>query len=482
MQMTQQPSPQTQREKSTITPPAIVRAETNFLRFPFFALSTKNIHHIDFREVTGSRVIKTEAGESTVDFMYRVSRNTDHVFPGQLSRKIHFALLAIMAKQAAEPANPIRFTWRQLAREMGVSYAGGKMIRDMKQAIRSTHGAIIRTDHALIDGAAEGRPTIKRERGLHLYEDYCFQDETMSDGSTIDRNEVTLASWYFNNLKARYIQPLDFDLWLDLNKQTPIASRLYEYLVFVFGRNDFRKISYDKLAASIPLTPVTSLTRMKRQLEPAFSALRNSGLLKRSSWTTGKYGQAIISFQKGESMKRAVTKLMEFGDDVESEPASVSTRESLNDMTPTDRFIVDYYERRFGIDHVVTAKERKLIGPLTEQHGLDELNRQLPKLVRRMKQEFPTGATIMAAGNILLQLLASQKRTCSPATMTDDLAPSNQDKRDRRQQLDAHWATLSDDQRSQVKQVVIARLGNKSQTTGFQLMLLHEAYRLFFES
>ena len=133
----QKPLARSVNSKPTLTPPTIVRAETNFLRFPFFALSTKNIHKIDFREVTGTRKIKTEKGESTVDFTYRVSRNTDHVFPGQLSRKIHFALLSIMAKQGPDPINPIQFTWRQLAREMGVSYGGGKMIREMKQSIRS---------------------------------------------------------------------------------------------------------------------------------------------------------------------------------------------------------------------------------------------------------------------------------------------------------------------------------------------------------
>ncbi len=81
--------------ESSITPPLILRAETNFLRFPFFTLSSKNIHQIDSREVTGPRKIKTESGDSKeLEFLYRVSRNSDHMFPGQLSRKIHFALLS----------------------------------------------------------------------------------------------------------------------------------------------------------------------------------------------------------------------------------------------------------------------------------------------------------------------------------------------------------------------------------------------------
>ena len=272
-------------QKSTST---VIKAKTKFLRFPFFALSTKNIHRIDFREVTGTRKIAGAEGESKqVDFTYRVSRNTDHVFPGQLSRNIHFALLSIMAKQGMKPKNPVQFSWRQLAAEMGVSYSGGRMIRDMKLAIRSTHGTIIRTDQALIDGTMAERPTIRRERGLQLYQDYTFHDETRDDGSTCDRNEITFSDWYFNNLQARYVQPIDFTVWQTLNRKTPIGSRLYEYLTFVFGKQNFRRISYAKLAASIPLSEVSELARMKRQLTPALTVLKELKLLKRVNWTTG---------------------------------------------------------------------------------------------------------------------------------------------------------------------------------------------------
>ena len=403
-----------------IASPAIVRAETNFLRFPFFALSTKNIHNIDFREVHGTRKVKTEAGESTVDFSYRVSRNTDHVFPGQLSRKIHFALLAIMAKQGPVPENPVRFTWRQLAREMGVSYGGGKMIREMKDAIRSTHGTIIRTDQALIDGTMDDRPTLKRERGLHLYDDYLFQDETLADGTTKDRNEVTFADWYFNNLKARYIQPLDFDLWLRLNAKTPIASRLYEYLVFVFGKNNFRRISYRKLAASIPLTEVTSLSRKKTQLEPALKALKDEQVLKRSTWTTGKYGDTIIQFERGESLKANTSSLATENPDDE---VTVSTAESHNAVSPTDRIIIEYYKKRFGSDHLVTEKERKFIRPLIDRYGLEELQSKLSRVVRRMKSEFAAGATILAAKSIFEQELSVSRKAQDTEQLSNRMNP-----------------------------------------------------------
>ncbi|MEL7496563.1 MAG: hypothetical protein AAFN77_03070 [Planctomycetota bacterium] len=463
----------------TVTPPAVVRAETNFLRFPFFALSTKDIHRIDFREVTGTRTIRTKMGESTVDFSYRVSRNTDHVFPGILSRNIHFALLAIMAKQSAVPQNPIRFSWRQLAREMNVSYAGGKMIEDMKQAIRSTHGTVIRTDHALIDGTQSDRPTIRRERGLYLYQDYLFQDESHSDGSTVDRNEITLSDWYFDNLKARYIQPLDFNLWLVLNKQTPIASRLYEYLTFVFGTGSFRRISYDKLAASIPVRPQKHQSKMKLQLEPAFLALKKSKVLKRVNWTKGVYGDVIVEFQRGESLSTNTSPLLQANSN--SDTVSFKTKDSFDNQPPTDRFICQYYQQRFKVEHVVSQHERTRVAPYIERFGLSRLQEVLPKLVRRMKSEFPKGNSVLAALTILEQLLADRKTTPSKPSPADP-QPSPVDRKRGRAELESKWASLTTQQQTQVTNIVVARLGKQSDSTGFRLMALHEANRLFFES
>src|SRR4051812_16961528 len=95
----------------------IVQAETNLLRFPFFALHTKGLRDVDFKEVRGTRVENGKAHE----FLFRVARNTDHVYPGPLSRKAHFALLSLLRQQGFPFRNPIAFTWRQLAREMQIA-------------------------------------------------------------------------------------------------------------------------------------------------------------------------------------------------------------------------------------------------------------------------------------------------------------------------------------------------------------------------
>ena len=283
----------------------------------------------------------------------------------------------------------------------------------------------------------------------------------------------------FNNLKARYIQPLDFDIWLELNRKTPVASRLYEYLIFVFGRSNFREISYEKLAASIPLTKLKEKSRMKQQLDPALKALTNRGLLKQTKWTTGKYGNPVIEFQRGDLMNRIKSPIAICESD--SNDIAVQTNETYNEASPTDRFICDYYQKRFGTEHTVTSKEQNFVRPLIDRHGYEYLNRQLSKLVRRMKQEFPAGASMMASATILNQLLATKTK---PKPVKPEVSKdcSTQDRKQRREQLESQWANLTFQQQATIEEAVAFRLGKKSDSPGFRLMALHEADRVFFES
>src|SRR5450631_1520778 len=141
------PSARTETDVAThraATSRSIVQVQTNLLRFPFFSLHTKGLRDIDFKEVRGTRV---ENGQ-THEFVFRVSRNTDHLFPGPLSRKAHFALLSLLRAQGFPFRNPVAFTWRQLVREMGLAYGGATTINRLKDALQSTLGTMIKSSYA----------------------------------------------------------------------------------------------------------------------------------------------------------------------------------------------------------------------------------------------------------------------------------------------------------------------------------------------
>ena len=117
-------------------------------------------------------------GES-YDFEYRITCNSDDLYPGQLARKVHMGLLRLMqSKQAFPFANPIEFTWRELMDTIGVVPVAGR-IKQLKQAIRSIEGTRIRSKFALKN--AHGKHLKSRERGYGLYSEYVFFDELMPD-------------------------------------------------------------------------------------------------------------------------------------------------------------------------------------------------------------------------------------------------------------------------------------------------------------
>ena len=151
--------PPESRPKRETESRSIVQVETNLLRFPFFSLHTKGLDAIDYKEVRGTRV---ENGQ-THEFIFRVSRNTDHRYPGPLSRKAHFAILSLLRQQGFPFRNPVAFTWRQLVREMNVAYSGSTTIARLKDALLSTLGTMIKSTYALKFGPSrESLPARER--------------------------------------------------------------------------------------------------------------------------------------------------------------------------------------------------------------------------------------------------------------------------------------------------------------------------------
>ena len=147
--------------RRNIVPREIIQAEANLLYFPFFALHTRGLNDRKGIEVTGRKNDHT--------FRLRITRDTDSCYPGPLARKLHFALLSILfdPQQSSFPVeNPIRFTWRELAHRAGLKWSGSRTINRLKAAIDSTHGVVIRTNHALISRIGnEKKPLPKSQRG-----------------------------------------------------------------------------------------------------------------------------------------------------------------------------------------------------------------------------------------------------------------------------------------------------------------------------
>ena len=196
----------------------------------------------------------------------------------------------------------------------------------MKDAIKSIHGVLIHSEHALIDG--ESRNAVHRERGLHLYSQYVFQSELLPDGRLADCNYVHFADWYLNNLNAFYSVRLNYDLWKRLNKASPIASRLYEYVTFLFGTQNVRQIGYQKLAKCLPVEVQTRPSHAMKQFAKPLELLKEEGIVSSFNWKRGVEG-LIIELRRSKKNPTS-----ELADSLDPSEEITSTTESL-DQIPT---------------------------------------------------------------------------------------------------------------------------------------------------
>jgi hypothetical protein len=446
-------------EKKASAARAIVQVETNLLRFPFFSLHTKGLRAIDFKEVRGTRM---ENGQ-THEFIFRVSRNTDHFYPGPLSRKAHFAILSLLRQQGFPFRNPVAFTWRQLVREMNVAYSGATTIDRLKEALLSTLGAMIKSTYALKFGPSrESLPT--RERGYTLYTECLFSNDPLPDGTLADRNFVTLADWYLANLNALYAAPIDYTMWNRLNDQSPLASRLYEFLLFNFSVGiDTFTINYPKLCQFLPAKVEAYASQAKEQLAPAFRLLTEEGIVGGVVWQTASQGELQLQFTRGVRMTDSTVSSVQPAERSELFE-TVTTKEGTHQHSPAERLVREFHgawsgeKERSGSPGEIDAAKTCL-----ELYGLDLAMQLLPKVVKRMREQFPEAKTFGATRSYFAEIHADHLKR---DRLIEKAKAANLDSRQeaeaesrrarRRSRLEGIWSEVPESERAAISKKVMA--------------------------
>ncbi len=110
---------------------AIIRAEATLLRIPLFGLAVKGSAQLDGIEFRFHR----RRGDQTLEAVIRTERDEKTPYPGPLSRRVHMAVLSLVADQGFPVSNPVSWTWRDLCRRMGLPNSG-RRIGELKGALR----------------------------------------------------------------------------------------------------------------------------------------------------------------------------------------------------------------------------------------------------------------------------------------------------------------------------------------------------------
>lgn len=365
-------------------------AEANFLRLPLFALHTKGLKQLDGFECRGT----TTRDEKTWEFIFRTARSTATLYPGPLSRSVHLAFLGLITEHGLPFANPITWTWNNLCERLGIQVSG-RTVQHLKEAIEATAGLTIYSRDALYS-----KPTGQRlnsRKAMHLYETVAFVNETLPDGRTADTNYLWLSSWYLDNLNSLFTAPLDHALWRHLDKRSPIASRLYEFLLINFhGGAPQLRINYPRLAQFLPVRQERYLSDARKQLEPAFQLLAETSVVASVAWHKRHEDVAQLRFIRGERLlQRGTGLLTSLHSNSAAADALISVREIRR--SPEQELVEEFYRLWTG-----RAGQRPLAADLTlahqllAQYGKAQTKTLLPLVIDQLKRHWPGAKTFVA--------------------------------------------------------------------------------------
>lgn len=385
--------------------PQFVKTEANLLRLPLFALHTKRLKTLDGIECRG----RMNRDGQKYQFVFRATRNAATLYPGPLARSAHLAFLSIVTEQGLPIQNPLTWTWRDLCRRMGIVY-GGQIVAHLKAAITATTGLLIFSDYALYS-KVDGKPIQNHQDALHLYERAVFCGSTLPDGTEADTNYLWLSNWYVQNLNTLFAAPLDYQLWRRLETQSPIASRLYEFLLLNFysGLPVFR-INYETLTQFLPVRPERFLSQAKRQLDHPFTLLQDVGILADAVWQPTPRSLGQLHLYRGVALPLARDPVPTLAGTGEFEDG-VRVRELRNLRLPEWQLVTQFYRLWSGVENYrPTKKELEQATALIAEHGPGKAAALIPLAVEHLKLSWPDAKAFGAIMRLLPHVAADYDR------------------------------------------------------------------------
>jgi hypothetical protein len=394
-------------EQSRPAPSPIIRAEANLLRFPLFALQTKNLKTLDGIECSGRM---TRRGES-YQFTYRATRNTARLYPGPLARRAHLAFLSLLHEHGKPVPHPLTWSWYDLCRRMQISYSGN-MVRLLKDAITATTGLLIESDLAFY-AKADQKLIRTEQQALHLYDRVVFVGTELPDGTKADQNLLWLSEWYRQNLDAFFTAPLDYALWKHLDAKSTIASRLYEFLlVNLFGPAPVLRINYETLVRFLPVQAEKYRSQAERQLRDAFQMLQAAQVLKGAEWVASKSGLAALLLSRGERLTHAAKKVPSLAFFNPEEQAENVEVKELRNVRPPEWQLLDLFYRDWTGEPPPAPSDKELTQAreLLKRHGPHRAKAIVKHALKHMKLQFPNAKTFGAVSYYLADAIADVER------------------------------------------------------------------------
>ena len=450
--------PTTTITPSLLTSAAIVKQEANLLRFPFFALGRKGLRNHKGLLIRG----QSKLDGQNYDFEYRITCNSDDLYPGQLSRKVHMGLLRIMQRKQAFPfANPIEFTWRELMETIGV-VASGRTQQQLKQAIRSIEGTRIRSKFALKN--AHGKHLKGRERGYGLYSEYVFFDELMPDNKTVA--DKSFCGWP-TGIWPTSIRSIARRSTTDCGcgSTTPVRSpagctNSSRSISPATGRR-LRSITTScSLPSRGPRKALVANQEATRQGSRPCRRCRRPGRVRNGNF--GKHGQPQLAVRRGRLLaKRGLTAESAAQPD---ELEATEIRELYRQARPEDELVCQFHALWDGNDQYhPTSTDRARAKQIITAYGQQKAEQLLPTVVELVRERFPKAKSFGATNRYWFEAAAElEKHERAGERRKQEFVAEQLEEAHRRQQRDTQerfeerWNQLPPAEQQAIRDHVLA--------------------------
>ena len=306
--------------------PDVIRAEVNFLIFPFFALWDKDVKK---RTKTECR-LTVKRGDEKLEIIWKVLAQPEFGYPASFDRRLHNAIGQIVSELPRPIQNPVPLgSFYGLCKKMGFENFGGTEYKKIKTAIQRIIATTVVSEGAFF----------RKEKSewvsdtFHLYERLISKGKELPNGEIADTNYLFLNSWYTENINSHYTRPIDWQYYKFL--KNPIAQRLYELLgVKFYGvvKRGGKSLSYrySNLCDLLPATQQKYCSLAKQALNPAHEKLKASGFLAGYRWDDTKTkGDWLITYFVGKRVREEIKKFKEYYEPTKDEPQALPEPELI---------------------------------------------------------------------------------------------------------------------------------------------------------
>ena len=296
---------------------------------------------------------------------------------------------------------------------MEIAYGGQKTLKEIKTAIRSTHGVVIHSQYALYS-RSDGQPLPLHERGHHLYSDYAFSNEPRSDGTVADTNAVWFADWYLDNLNALYSAPIDYDLMEvpgspQPYRQPPLRDPPAEPVLR--GPRVPHQLPQSGQAVAGPHASAICRTPASN-LGPPFRSWNRPTSSAAARWEENSEGTIQLHFRRARCFAPAASPTARALPPLSRRRSARCKCGNCATARPVENQLVRQFYQLWSGDTFTKPSPKELIlaRELIERHGRTKLHALLPLVVKRLKDQWPDAKTFSAAARYLPEVNAEYER------------------------------------------------------------------------